>query len=1008
METWHLCQILLLTVILMFGNSAAQTNPCESQAADTNGGTPTIIVGLQEVSLGDLTQNPDAYIADTKINGILGGTSSLTGITLEISASVGTPSGIDVTQLFSLESRSIPPENGFSQRAFIRLVEPLDRDGTTATTFDDLDVIEFQIKCQQVGSTTSTFFLMTVDVQDINDNSPVFTNTPYLTNVNELSPVGTTVYKDIAASDNDAGVNKNIDFAIVAGNADIRDGSQKFNILTPRLGYVVIQSPHDFEELSAIGQTYYILNISATDQATAVSDRKTTYTQLRIDITDGDDLPPIFEVENCVRVENICFHPTYTTEVTSNAIGGILTLRPENSPSLTAVFDAQDQDTLNASIIFTVEQTIPPGYQNRFTISGTGSTGKRYTASLSQVAAINRNNLQELEIIIKAAEQTTERRSSRAVVKTTVIQANNNDPVVTVPFTGYINENSPIGSAPTNSDGSSLLRVTVTDGDLAPGEVGQYDLTIEGTSDFTVTTDGYIILNTNTLNYEATPSFTFTVRATEVGTASPRNGATNVIVIVRDLNDNPPVFTSTSYAVSTAEQDYSTSPKLLVTVVANDLDSNANGDIKFSIVNVTSGGMGKFYISKTSGATNPQTAAVSINGSVIEGEIYVIIVKAEDSATTDKRSTTITVQVDITGTGTRPPVIPASVYTLSISEGTPIGTSIFTIPATDPEGSALVYAITGGNNGDFTINTNTGVITTVRGLNREAEPSYNLGLRVTDNTQLTDTATLSITVTDINDITPAFTTNIYNFTVDEGKNPGTPVDTVTATDGDSGVNGQFLYSIASVSPTGSSNLFTINGNSGLISTVQRLDYEAKNLHTIVVLAKDQGTSPRTGSSTVNIRVKDLQDEIPLFTSENYERSVAENSGVGTEVLQVTAIDPDTVDAITYKFSTGNSASFSIASDGRITTNAILDYETIPQYIFTVTTQEGENGGVSSTATVTVNVLATEQTTKRCEAVVNTTPIQAANNSDPVVKVLFFRKHCYFCLFLLYIISVLKY
>jgi hypothetical protein len=46
----------------------------------------------------------------------------------------------------------------------------------------------------------------------------------------------------------------------------------------------------------------------------------------------------------------------------------------------------------------------------------------------------------------------------------------------------------------------------------------------------------------------------------------------------------------------------------------------------------------------------------------------------------------------------------------------------------------------------------------------------------------------------------------------------------------------------------------------------------------------------------------------------------------------------------------------IASDGRITTNAILDYETIPQYIFTVTTQEGENGGVSSTATVTVNVL----------------------------------------------------
>ena len=48
---------------------------------------------------------------------------------------------------------------------------------------------------------------------------------------------------------------------------------------------------------------------------------------------------------------------------------------------------------------------IPPGYQNRFTISGTGSTGKRYTGSLSQVAAINRNNLQELEIIIKVSKR---------------------------------------------------------------------------------------------------------------------------------------------------------------------------------------------------------------------------------------------------------------------------------------------------------------------------------------------------------------------------------------------------------------------------------------------------------------------------------------------------------------------------------------------------------------------------------------------------------------------------
>jgi hypothetical protein len=44
-----------------------------------------------------------------------------------------------------------------------------------------------------------------------------------------------------------------------------------------------------------------VVIVDFQDQATAVSDRKTTYTQLRIDVTDGDDLPPIFEVENCVH-----------------------------------------------------------------------------------------------------------------------------------------------------------------------------------------------------------------------------------------------------------------------------------------------------------------------------------------------------------------------------------------------------------------------------------------------------------------------------------------------------------------------------------------------------------------------------------------------------------------------------------------------------------------------------------------------------------------------------------
>ena len=48
----------------------------------------------------------------------------------------------------------------------------------------------------------------------------------------------------------------------------------------------------------------------------------------------------------------------------------------------------------------------------------------------------------------------------------TIAAANNNNPQLSVPFQGFIFENSPIGTIPRNSDGSNLLRISVTDPDL--------------------------------------------------------------------------------------------------------------------------------------------------------------------------------------------------------------------------------------------------------------------------------------------------------------------------------------------------------------------------------------------------------------------------------------------------------------------------------------------------------------------------------------------------------------
>jgi hypothetical protein len=76
-----------------------------------------------------------------------------------------------------------------------------------------------------------------------------------------------------------------------------------------------------------------------------------------------------------------------------------------------------------------------------------------------------------------------------------------------------------------------------------------------------------------------------------------------------------------------------------------------------------------------------------------------------------------------------------SAQKFSISENSADGTSVGTVAASDPDaGQVLSYSIIAGNGaGKFTINSATGEITLVDGLNYATTPSYNLTIEVTDN-----------------------------------------------------------------------------------------------------------------------------------------------------------------------------------------------------------------------------------------------------------------------------------
>jgi hypothetical protein len=108
-----------------------------------------------------------------------------------------------------------------------------------------------------------------------------------------------------------------------------------------------------------------------------------------------------------------------------------------------------------------------------------------------------------------------------------------------------------------------------------------------------------------------------------------------------------------------------------------------------------------------------------------------------------------TVRVVVTVQG-NPPV--ASDTSATLSENDAVGTAVATVSVTDPDaGDTHSYSITANGAGDaFTIDSS-GNITTATALNHEQTSSYTLIVTVTDSSGRVDTATVTITVTDVDE-----------------------------------------------------------------------------------------------------------------------------------------------------------------------------------------------------------------------------------------------------------------
>jgi lysyl endopeptidase len=315
-----------------------------------------------------------------------------------------------------------------------------------------------------------------------------------------------------------------------------------------------------------------------------------------------------------------------------------------------------------------------------------------------------------------------------------------------------------------------------------------------------------------------------------------------------------------------------------------------------------------------------------------------------DGVETDEATVSITVLCPAS-----PPQMDDQAF--SVAENSPNGTAVGTIVATDPNanpGDTLSFAVTGGSGAAaFAVHPTTGAITVSNSslLDFETTPSFTLLVTVTDNTELSDSATITIDLTDVDE---APTVPAQSFAIDENSPVGTVVGTVTATDPE---GGPFSFAITGGSGAAA---FAIDASSGELSVADPalLDFETSPSLSLVVRATD--STELSGSGTITVNLNDV-NEAPSIANQGF--AVDENSAAGTLVGTIAASDPDAGDTLSFSVTGGSGAGvFAVdANTGEISVldAEALDFETTPSFTLEVEVEDAD--GLSDSATITISL-----------------------------------------------------
>ncbi|XP_066526353.1 cadherin EGF LAG seven-pass G-type receptor 2 [Hoplias malabaricus] len=852
-----------------------------------------------------------------------------------------------------------------TETGLVSSVEELDR--------ETKDTHVFRVTAIDHGTPKKTAMAtLTITVSDTNDHNPVFEQQDYKESVRENLEIGYEVLT-VRATDGDAPVNGNILYHILNNN-----GSNAVFEIDPRSGVIRTRGPVDRETVES-----YILLVEANDQGRDPGPRSATVTVHIVVEDDNDNAPQFSEKRYIVQVPEDMAPNTEILQVTatdqdrgSNAVvhfsimsgntrgqfyidaqtgkmdlvsqldyemnkeytmriraqdGGRPPLSNISGLVTVQVLDVNDNAPIFVSTPFqaTVLENVQIGYsvihiQAVDADSGDNSwleyrltettpnfpfTINNSTGWILVAAELDRESVDFYSFGVEARDHGMPVMSSFASISMTILDVNDNNPEFTQKaYYMRLNEDAAVGT--------SVVTVSAMDQDI--NSVVTYQISSGNTRNrFSITSQsgGGLITLALPLDYKLERQYVLSVTASD-GT---RFDTAKVYVNVTDANTHRPVFQSSHYTININEDRPIGTTVVLIS--ATDEDTGENARITYFMDD----SIPQFNIDSDSGAVTTQMELD------YEDQVsYTLAITARDNGIPQKSDTTY-LEILVNDVNDNSPRFLRDRYLGSVMEDVPVYTSVVQVSATDRDSglnSRVVYTFQGGDDGDgdFIIESTSGIVRTLRRLDRENTPLYNLQAFAVDKgiPALRTSIDIQVTILDVNDNPPVFEKDEFDIYVEENSPIGLVVAHISATDPDEGSNAQIMYQIVEGNIP---EVFQLDIFSGELMALMDLDYETRSEYVIVVQAT---SAPLVSRATIHIKLLDKNDNAPVLKNfqiifNNYvtDRSNSFPTGI---IGRIPAHDPDASDNLTYKFEAGNDLNLLILNQttGEIWLSRALD------------------------------------------------------------------------------------